>query len=227
MIRNAIKDYLSTINHQFLERVLALSIVKNNFPEVRHVPHFVKREELWDLACDRIGNRPLTYLEFGVWEGYSIKYFAEKVGDSRARFFGFDSFEGLPEDWGAFQKGSYTNHGRIPETDDARIKFVKGWFQETLPDFFAQTSLDDPEGALIVHYDADLYSSTLYCLSLVDALKTPYLAIFDEFTGHETRALQNYHQAFGAKIEFLGRTGGIKSNWPDQVLALITPGAHA
>jgi len=84
MIRNAIKDYLSTINPQFLERVLALSIVKNNFPEVRHVPHFVKREELWDLACDRIGNRPLTYLEFGVWEGYSIKYFAEKVGDSRA-----------------------------------------------------------------------------------------------------------------------------------------------
>ena len=73
------------------------------------------------------------------------------------------------------------------------------------------------EGNLVVHYDADLYSSTLFCLSQIDSLKKTYLAIFDEFYYHELLALANYQDSFGAEIEFFGKT---KTN---QVSCIIKP----
>jgi len=57
-----------------------------------------------------IGTRPL-YLEFGVFEGRSIRWWSEHLRQSGAQFIGFDSFEGLPADWqpgfpaGFFQDG--------------------------------------------------------------------------------------------------------------------------
>jgi hypothetical protein len=79
----------------------------------------------------------------------------------------------------------------------------------------------DLDKDLIVHYDADLYSSTLYALSKIDGLGRKYLAIFDEFTGHETRALYNYLQSYGASVNFLGKT--LMNGYPDQVLCEIIP----
>ena len=46
-------------------------------------------------------------LEFGVWSGKTINMIADNVGQSR-QVHGFDSFEGLPEDWfGQFTKGRF------------------------------------------------------------------------------------------------------------------------
>ena len=112
-------------------------------------------------------------------------------------------------------------NGEIPRIDDKRVKFVRGWFQNTLPDFLARTKI---HGDLIVHYDADLYSATLFVLMQIDALKLPYHAIFDEFTGHETRALRNYQQMTGARVEFIGKTLGY--GFPEQVSCLIEPSAE-
>jgi hypothetical protein len=54
-------------------------------------------------------------LEFGVWTGRSINIIAEKVGSSR-RVHGFDSFEGLPEDWiGNYVKGTFNTGGKFPK----------------------------------------------------------------------------------------------------------------
>jgi Macrocin-O-methyltransferase (TylF) len=135
-------------------------------------------------------------------------------------FIGLDSFEGLPEDWGTMLKGTFDTDGNIPKIDDARVRFLKGWFQDTAQELLRQ--LVNTDGKLIVNFDADLYSSTLFALSQIDSLKKPYIAIFDEFTGHETRALYNYTQAFSAKVTFEGKTE-FPDGYPFQVAALIEP----
>ena len=61
----------------------------------------------------------------------------------------------------------------------------------------------------------------LFALTKIDLLRKPYIAIFDEFTGHETRALFNYCQSYGATAKFLGKT--ILKGYPNQVVCQITP----
>jgi hypothetical protein len=84
-----------------------------------------------------------------------------------SRFYGFDSFEGLPEDWGNKAKGTFSRQGEPPRLDDERVRFVVGWFHETLPGFVAEGS--DYE-AVLVHLDADLYSSTLFALRRCESI---------------------------------------------------------
>ena len=43
------------------------------------------------------------------------------------KIYGFDTFEGLPEKWGAFSAGDMESG--IPKTDDSRCAFIKGLFQ--------------------------------------------------------------------------------------------------
>ena len=63
---------------------------------------------------------------------------------------------------GSRGRGQYSNEGNIPELNDERIRFVKGWFQNTVEPFISEKQFREP--CLVVHYDADLYSSTLYTL---------------------------------------------------------------
>jgi len=49
--------------------------------------------------------------------------------------FGFDSFEGLPEDWsGPWIKGSFDMNGNLPRVHP-NVQLIKGWFDDTIPEF--------------------------------------------------------------------------------------------
>lgn len=224
IIKNFAKQrLLPSIKSDIFERSMVYSIIQNDFSEIRKISTSPSREALWDMCIDNYANADsnLTYVEFGVYEGYSIKYFASRNQNKDSKFFGLDSFEGLPENWGDMKKGAFNVGGNIPQTDDSRITFIRGWFQDTWLQLLSCIS-NDNGSKLIVHYDADLYSSTLFALSKIDQLGRPYIAIFDEFCGHETRALHNYCQAFNAKISFLGKT--IRdAKLPDQLVCRITP----
>ena len=51
---------------------------------------------------------------------------------------GFDTFSGLPEDWGdATTRGSYSTHGALPQAPE-NVRFHVGLFSETLPCFLAE-----------------------------------------------------------------------------------------
>jgi len=150
---------------------------------------------------------PVTYLEFGVFDGTSMRRWSALLRDPRSTLDGFDSFEGLPEDWGMkCTREVFDVGGRIPQLDDSRVHFHKGWFQETLPAFAEKLA---PHATLVVHLDADLYSSTIYVLrQLARFMKPGTILIFDEFFDreHETKALTEFLGDTGARIECLAAT---------------------
>lgn len=166
-------------------------------------PGFATREAMWDfLAAQTAG--PIDYLEFGVHEGRSILHWAQRNRDPDSRFFGFDTFTGLPENWSSsYPRGHFDTGGRTPATDDPRVRFVKGLFQDTLPTFLADFA---PRNRLVVHNDSDLYSSTLFCLTALDRVLTPgTIVIFDEFGDvmHEFRALHDYVASYRRRFKVL------------------------
>ena len=212
-------------SNKFLEKMLSISVLARNYAEIFTTKKFPTREDLWLDGIGRFSKERVIYLEFGVWKGESIRWFAENILNKDSKFYGFDSFYGLPEQWDmmttTYESGMFSVDGIFPEIRDERVSFIKGWFQNTVHNFVKRNESELNDN-LIVHYDADLYSSTLLCLMEVDLLKKKYLAIFDEFPGHEARALYNYQQLSGAKVEFIGRVGP-SMRYPVQVMALITP----
>ena len=220
-IKRSTGKIISFLSPKNYERFLAYSILFNSFLELHKTILFDSRECLWNHAIEQSLSIDATmnFVEFGVHEGYSIKYFADRIKDPDSLFVGLDSFDGLPEAWGALPAGHFSTNSHVTSVDDSRIRFIKGWFQDTSDSLF---SLIAGKSNFVVHFDADLYSSTLYAITKFDGLKQPYIAIFDEFPGHETRALYNYLQSYCAKVEFIGRTLDINGN-PGQVLCRILP----
>ena len=87
----------------------------------------ILRYKVWKKIPEYIDtSKDILYLEFGVWEGHSIKFFAEKYKSKNSEFYGFDTFYGFPEDCLDMKKGYYSTSGDIPKTSDTRIKFIKG-----------------------------------------------------------------------------------------------------
>lgn len=222
--KTLLKRMAATVGADTYRRLLPYAILKTGFGEIASVPTFETREQLWDYGLDTVANRKVTFVEFGVHEGYSIGYFARRHPNPDSEFIGLDSFEGLPEDWGPAPKGTFSTNGAVPTIGDARVSFIKGWFQDTWEELAARLR-DHDLGSLIVHYDADLYTSTLYTLSKIDSLGIGYLAIFDEFTGQELLALDDYCNSHCASVSFLGKT--LLDGFPLQVLCRIEPRRRA
>lgn len=156
-------------------------------------------------------NQPIDYLEFGVWKGDSLKYISTLDQNPRSRFFGFDSFEGLPDDWnwgiGKHNKGTFNVSGKIPNIQDDRVHFIKGLFQQTLPIFL---NIFDAKNQLIINCDADLYASTLYILTCLNnkIIAPGAIIIFDEFFSylHEYRAFRDYMNSYMRNYELVAAT---------------------
>jgi hypothetical protein len=176
------------------------------------------RIPLYDVAAAALGDVPLQYLEFGVFGGRSIAEITKRFRHPEARFFGFDSFEGLPEDWGGMTQATFSTGGRPPAAGDPRVTFVKGWFQNTLPDFLAAARLN-PDHAMLVHYDADLYTSTLFILTTLWHHISEYHFIFDEFMSEEIIALYDFSRAYPIELEFLCQTNA--GGYPAQTFGRI------
>jgi hypothetical protein len=131
---------------------------------------------------------PIDYVEFGVSHGESIHWWVDHNRHPETTFVGFDSFAGLPEKWQNWGEGSFSTGGKIPSIDDSRCKFVKGFFDSTVP---AWVNGRDFSRRTVLHLDADLYTSTLLVLTqLMPKLKPGSILIFDEFADslHEYRA---------------------------------------
>ena len=148
------------------------------------------RRQVWDVMARSLADRRALYLEFGVAGGESIRYWANALKHPESRLHGFDSFEGLPEDGGPWQKGQFSTSGQTPVVDDPRVQFFKGWFDRTLPTY--QLPAHD---VLVINVDADLYNSTIYVLqALRPHVRNGTFIYFDEMNHpeHEPKAFEKF-----------------------------------
>jgi predicted O-methyltransferase YrrM len=152
-------------------------------------------------------------LEFGVATGDTLRRIAAK----RSPAHGFDSFEGLPEDWRTgYTKGAFA---MAPPTIAGATLHV-GWFEDTLPKFFV-----DHEGPIaFAHLDADLYSSTVTIFREgEDRFVEGSILLFDEYFNypgwehHEHKAFEEFIERTGHGLEYLAYNG-----LHEQVLVRLT-----
>lgn len=134
-------------------------------------------------------------VECGVWRGGMSAGMAEVLGPGR-EYFLFDSFEGLPpateadgeyaKTWQQDTRGeTYYDNCRAPIefaeramrlTGAPNYKLVKGWFENTLPEFVP------PSPIAILRLDGDWYESTMVALeSLFKHLSPDGIVILDDY----------------------------------------------
>ena len=169
------------------------------------VRDYDKRYKMFEKIIQNynLGDYNILYMEFGVAQALSFKWWINRIENSKAKFVGFDTFEGLPEDWGGFYKKGDMS-GNIPDFNDPRTSFVKGIFQDTLHDFIENNKHDIVSRKKVIHLDADLFSATIFTLSqLYPYLNKGDIILFDEFNvaNHEYFAYKIFTEAFYVKLK--------------------------
>jgi len=166
------------------------------------------REALYELIAREVGGREVLYQEFGVFEGEATRRWSKLLTNPNAKLHGFDSFEGLPEAWiesrRVLEKGHFSTAGAIPVIDDPRVRFFKGWFDETLATYEVPR-----HEVLVINFDADLYSSTRCIFDKMGPYIVPGAWLyFDEFNDpqHELRAFMEFIAASPYKFVLRGQT---------------------
>lgn len=188
-------------NQQYRSMEFHLVLQDKGSDALRMDFEYKDRKVFYRCINSRFVNRePIDYCEFGVAGGQSFLNWLDLNKNPGSRFYGFDSFEGLPEHWHAdAPMGAYSTEGILPATDDPRAEFIVGIFQQTVEEFSRNFK---PRNRLVLHMDADLYSSTLYSLMNFDRhIRPGTIILFDEFNARgftdEFAALQDYCRACG------------------------------
>ena len=142
-------------------------------------------------------------MEFGVATGRTLNHWARLL--PHKTIYGFDGFEGLPEDWTWYIRKNHFQQP-LPRVRD-NCELVVGWFDQTLPGFLAI----HPEPVAFLHIDSDLYSSASYVLDrLRDRIRPGTIILFDEYFNFpgwqqdEFRAWQEFVDCNHVRYEYIG-----------------------
>jgi hypothetical protein len=141
---------------------------------------------------------PGIAMEFGVFQGITLKHIARAIGPQR-RLTGFDTFQGLPEDWGELlPKGTFATG--MPSLEEyANVDLEVGRIEETLPAFLARV----PTAVSLLHIDVPYCGINMFILERVlPRMPEGAVIVFDEYYGyasyeeHEFRAWQETRSRF-------------------------------
>jgi len=145
-------------------------------------------------------------LEFGVASGSTLRVWSNAL--TPREVWGFDTFTGLPMDWGtAHKKGDFGNRGLVPDGLPPGCACVVGLFEETLQPFLEVHW----QHAAFVHFDCDLYESADFVLRALEKRFVPGTVLaFDEFIdyrdSHDLSDASHWRNGeYKAFCEYLGR----------------------
>lgn len=168
------------------------------------------------------------WMEFGVAEGDSIQWLAMNAPMGKM-VYGFDSFEGIPEDFydgkksypaGTFKINDPYRKIRQIEAKLLNVRIIEGMFQDTLVPFLRSHS----DNCAVIHMDCDLYSSTSYVLqALKDRIVPGTYILFDEIRGgediskHEAKAFYEFIMDTGLGVSWIAHV----SNAPQATCVIL------
>ena len=116
-----------------------------------------------DAIAASLGNQKLAWLDFGVFQGWSVNTTSLILQDKpQVEIHGFDTWQGLPENWsGHMVVGDFSTQGVIPPVREG-VTLHKGFFNETLP-LWLEAHPDMPIYGISV--DCDLYNGSMDVLT--------------------------------------------------------------
>ena len=212
-LNDAIRFFGGDTTHDNLRKYLnrlagmqTAEFIVKNMPKVKAFPNRkIYLEHILKQTSDDVGGG--LYLEFGVFKGESINVISTFKPDKI--IYGFDSFEGLPEDWRYdLRKGGFDVGGRLPQVNE-NVQLIKGWFNETLPVFVKE----HPEPCAFIHVDCDIYSSTKTVLNaLRNKIVSGTIIAFDEYFNYpswqegEYKAFMEFIVENNLEFKYIART---------------------
>jgi len=210
--RQLLGQYTDVIDTEFTAvRIASEESARYVLEHMRAVPNFDTDYDLhkW-VTTTQLDQKLLSdgwVLEFGVATGRTLNQFAKWLPNKFV--FGFDGFEGLPEDWTSRMRRGFFARDTLPKVR-SNCQLVVGWFDQTLPGFKQNKIKKGP--VALLHVDCDLYSSTVTILNnLKDNIVPGTVIIFDEYINYpgwqldEFRAWQEHCRMYGVKYEYIGR----------------------
>ncbi len=200
--RNAISDDAENL-YNAKQRIACQQTAMFVMEHMPAIAESVDRYVLFDQSLKAVGSTKGLYCEFGVAEGASINYIAQRIP---CAIHGFDSFEGLPETWQpGLEKGTFATP-KLPKVRD-NVKLYKGWFEKSLPVW----AKENPGSIAFMHLDADLYSSTKTVFDILGDRVVPGTILqFDEYFNYpgwqngEFKAFKEFVKSRQVEFEYLG-----------------------
>jgi O-methyltransferase len=161
---------------------------------------------------------PGDFVETGAWRGGTCIYARAVLaahGDTDRVVWVADSFEGLPPSDGRFAADAGDQHYTKPELAisqeeveenfrrydllDDQVKFLKGWFSETLP----TAPIDQ---IAVLRLDGDMYASTMDALdALYDKVSVGGFVVVDDYGAVKgcAQAIHDFRDARGITDEIV------------------------
>jgi len=146
------------------------------------------RFDVLSIAAQETQNIEGNAMEFGVFQGVTLKHIARAVSPGR-QVIGFDTFEGLPDDWGdLLEKGTFATE--VPSlTDCPNATLQIGRIEVTLPTF-----LKKERGPVsLLHIDCPYYEINMLILEhVLPFMPSQSIIVFDEFYGYPSFEMHEY-----------------------------------
>jgi hypothetical protein len=192
------------------------------YSNVQEIEHQVGRYLNMKEIIEKIDSQDPSFsiegdiLEFGTWQGVGLIYFARLLGanPNNRHLVGIDSFSGLPHDSSIWKKGAFSDTelnfvaGNILKNapnnfNNDSFTLIQGWFSDAT---IKKELYQKIQNVALVHFDADLYSSTVEALEIIEPYlkdrKTPIYFLFDDWGCHPDEV----PEAFAEWLEKINQT---------------------
>ena len=167
---------------------------------------FHSREKLWNTFGKYLSQQQWIGFEFGVASGDATKTFLKMpYAEKCLGWHGFDTFMGLPSEWGDLPKGAFSTDGVPPQIKSDLLKWHIGRIEDTCTTIDSLSNLDKN---FIVIFDFDLYTATKAAWDvIVNHLKSGDIIYFDEaYEADEDQIINEIIESQQVNLEVIGYT---------------------
>ena len=209
--RQLLGQHTDVVDYEFTAtRLASEESARYMLENMRAIPNFACDYDLheWVVTTQLDPRLDLGYvLEFGVATGRTLNHFARLM--PHKTIYGFDSFQGLPEDWTSRMRKGFFARDNLPTVRKNCVLMV-GWFEQGLADW--QYNHQNHTPIQFLHIDCDLYSSAHTVLHELRRRIVPgTVIVFDEYINYpgwqqdEFRAWQEFVDTYNISYEYIGR----------------------